>query len=243
MGERPQPALLARRGEVAHRLGVGAGRVVRHERLAGRSIGDQVERPEHAEAAHLADAGMVGLQLLQSGGDDVGAEHAGVLDDAFFLEDVDARHRRSARQRVTRIGQAAGEGPVAERVGDRLADDDAAERQVAGVDTLGEAHQIGLHAPLLEREPLAATPEAGHHLVADHHDAVPVAALADALQVAVGRHEDAVGADDGLDDDRRDGVAALDHQHVVEVGEGALALLGLAGRVERAAVRRTVPRT
>jgi hypothetical protein len=46
------------------------------------------------------------------------------------------------------------------------------------------------------REPLAGAAEAGHHLVADHQDAVLVAQRAHALQVAVGRHEDAVGAGD-----------------------------------------------
>ena len=129
-----------------------------------------------------------------------------------------------------------GIGPIAERVGDVLADHDAAERQVSGVDALGEADEVRLHAPLLEREPFAAATEAGHHLVADHHDAVAIASLADALEIAVGRHEDAVGADDRLDEDGCHRVAALDHQHVVEVVERPLALLGLTGRVERAAI-------
>ena len=56
VGERPQPALLARRGQLDHRLVVGAGGVVRHERLAGRPVADQLDGPEHAEPAHLADA-------------------------------------------------------------------------------------------------------------------------------------------------------------------------------------------
>ena len=56
VGERPQPALLAGGGELVHRRGVGAGGVERHERLAGLAVADQLERPEHAEPAHLADA-------------------------------------------------------------------------------------------------------------------------------------------------------------------------------------------
>ena len=74
-----------------------------------------------------------------------------------------------------------------------------------------------MHTPLLIREPLAAATEAGHHFVADHHDAVAIAAIANALQVAIRRHENAVGADDRFEDDRGDVVPTLDHQHVVEM--------------------------
>jgi hypothetical protein len=58
---------------------------------------------------------------------------------------------------------------------------------------------------------------------------------ADAREVAVGRDEDAVGADDRLEHDRRDGVRALDHEHVREVLERALAFLGgvVAWKAER----------
>ena len=144
---------------------------------------------------------------------------------------------------MARVGEAAGEGAIAERVGDLSADDHAAQRQVAGVDALGEAHEVGLHAPLLEGEPLAAATEPGHHLVADHHDAVAIAPLADALEVPVRRHQDAVGADDRLDDDGGDGVPALDHQHVVEVSEGPLALPRPRWWSGTRCGRRTAPRT
>jgi hypothetical protein len=47
---------------------------------------------------------------------------------------------------------------------------------------------------------------------------VPVAGLADRLQVAVGRDDDPVRADDGLEDDRGDGVGALVLEDLLEVG-------------------------
>jgi hypothetical protein len=62
---------------------------------------------------------------------------------------------------------------------------------------------------VVDGEPLAATTEAGHHLVADHHDPVLVADRPHAGEVAVGRDEDAVRADDRLEHDRCDPVAAL----------------------------------
>ena len=94
----------------------------------------------------------------------------------------------------------------------------------------------GVDAPAVDGEPLAATAEPGHHLVGDHHDAVVVAQLTDALEVAVGRHEDAVRADHGLQHDGGDVLAALDHDHVGQVGERPLALLGVVGGVEGRAV-------
>ena len=159
-----------------------------------------------------------------------------MLDDAVFFEDVDAGDGRRTRQRVARVGEPAGVGPVLEAVGHASAEHHATEGEVAGVDPFGEAHQVGFHIPLVEGEPLAAAAEARHHFVADHHDPVAVAEPADALEVPVGWHEDAVGAHDRLDDDRRHRVGPLDHEHFFEVLQGAVALLGLAGAVEGTAV-------
>ena len=54
--------------------------------------------------------------------------------------------------------------------------------------------QVGHDVPVVDREPPAGAAEAGHHLVGDQQDAVAVADLAHALEVAVGRDEDPVGA-------------------------------------------------
>ena len=102
--------------------------------------------------------------------------------DALLLEDGDRGDGRRAGQRVARVGEPAGVRPLLERVGDGPADDHATERDVARVDALGEADEVGRDVPVVDREPLAAAAEAGHHLVADHHDAVPVAQLPHALR-------------------------------------------------------------
>ena len=176
------------------------------------------------------------LELTQGGTDDVRAEHAGVLEDPFLLEDRDGGDGRRAGQRMPRIREPTGVGALLERVGDGLADDDAAQRHVARVDALGEADEVGGHVPVVDGEPFAAAPEAGHDLVADHHDAVLVAQVPHALEVAGRRHQDAVGADDGLEHDGGDGVRALDHDHIGEVLQGPRGLLGLVGGVEGRAV-------
>ena len=89
---------------------------------------------------------------------------------------------------------------------------------------------------VLDREPAAGAAEARHHLVGDEHDAVPVADLPDAGEVARRRHHDPGGAGDGLEHDRGDGRRPLEGDDLLEVLERALALLGLGGGVERAAV-------
>ena len=66
---------------------------------------------------------------------------------------------------------------------------------------------------------LPGPPEAGHDLVGDHEDAVAIADLADALEVTVRRDEDAVRADDRLEEDRGDGLRALVADDVLEALE------------------------
>jgi len=50
-------------------------------------------------------------------------------------------------------------------------DDHSAERDVAGVDALGERDEIRGDVPMVDGEPLTAATEAGHDLVGDHDDA------------------------------------------------------------------------
>ena len=72
---------------------------------------------------------------------------------------------------------------------------------------------------MIDGEPFAGAAEAGHDFVGDHQDAVLVAELAHALHVAVGRNEDAVGADDRLKDERGDGVRAFELDGLFDHGE------------------------
>ena len=70
---------------------------------------------------------------------------------------------------------------------------------------------------MLDREPLPGAAEPGHDLVGNHQDAVLVAERADALHVAVRRHQDAVGAGDALEDEAGDGVRPLEDDHFLQV--------------------------
>src|SRR6266511_2071408 len=89
-----------------------AGGVEGDERLARRAFLDQLEAPEAAEPAHLADRPMLVLQRAKLLRED--AAHLGrVLDDAFLLERLDRGDRRRAGQRMARVGEPAREVLVA----------------------------------------------------------------------------------------------------------------------------------
>ena len=105
-------------------------------------------------------------------------------------------------------------------------------------EALGQRHDVGRDAPVLAREHLAGTPDAGLHLVEDQQDAVPVAQRPQAGEEPVRRHEVAALALDRLDQDRGD--LARRHvageQHVLDVVEDGLALVG-AGEQRPVVVR------
>ena len=75
----------------------------------------------------------------------------------------------------------------------------------------------GHDVPVLAGEPPAGTTEARHDLVEDQEDPVPVADLADRLQVARRRRDDPVRAGHGLEDHRGDRVGALVLEDLLEV--------------------------
>ena len=113
------PRCLAGGGELDHRLAAGAGRVEGHERLAGLAVAHQLDRPEHAEPAHLADATDGVRRCRAAPGPMTSSPRcAGVLDDALVLEDVDAATADGTGERVARVGEAARVDAVVERVGD-----------------------------------------------------------------------------------------------------------------------------
>ena len=165
------------------------------------------------------------------------ADAGGVGHHALVLHRVDGRHRGRTGQRVTRVGEPAGIGAVGEGVVDGVVDGDATQWHVAGGDALGEGDQVGDDVEVLDREPLSGPAEAGHHLVGDHHDAVPVADLPHAGHVAGRRNHDSGGAGDRLQDDRGDRRRPLVGDQALEVIQGPLAFLLLVLGVERRAVQ------
>ena len=90
--------------------------------------------------------------------------------------------------------------------------------------------------PLVHGKPFAATAETGHHFIAHHDDAVLRAQVTYALQVTLGWNQNAVGANDGLETDHRNGMRTLDHEYVFEMLKGALTLFLFVRGVESGAI-------
>ncbi len=83
--------------------------------------------------------------------------------------------------------------------------------------------EVGDDFPVIDGEPLAgARRRAGHDFIGDHEDAVFVAEFAHALHIAIGRNEDAVGADHGFEDEGGEGVRAFELDGFFDHGEGSL---------------------
>src|SRR5699024_2970153 len=156
--------------------------------------------------------------------------------DLFLFEDVDRGDSGGAGHGVAGVGQPPGVGFVIKRLGDGTRNDDAAERDVAGVDAFGEADQIRGDAPVVDGEPFAAATETGHDFVDDEDDAVGVTNGAHAGEVAVRGHQNAIGADDGFQNDGGNGVRAFHHDRVAQMLQRAFAFFLFTGGVEGRAV-------
>ena len=216
MDEGVEPALEAGLGHARHRCRRLAACVEWHKRLARVAIAHELEAPEAALPAHIADRRVALGELRQLLAEHV-ARGSSLLDDPLVLERLDRCDSGGTRERVPRVREAAGEEPVLDRVVDVVAHGHRAERDVARVDALGGRDDVRDDVPVLAREPAAGPAPARHHLVEDEQDAVAVAHLPDRLEVAVRRDDDPVRADDRLEDDRGHRVRALVFEDLLEV--------------------------
>ena len=143
-------------------------------------------------------------------------------DQIVLFVHVERGEGRRAGEGVAVVGETAEEHALVEVVGNRPPHPDGAELHVRARQALRHRHDVGHDVPVVDGEPAAGAPEPRHHLVGDHDDAVLVAEIADAAQVAVGQHEDAVGAGHGLEDEAGDRVRALELDLLFEIGERGL---------------------
>ena len=102
-------------------------------------------------------------------------------------------------------------------VEDLVGDGDAAERDVAGGDALGEGGDVRLEAVRLHAEHLAGAAEAADDLVGDQQDVVLLEDRGDRGPVAVRRHDHSAGALDRLADHGGDGVGAFARDRLLEL--------------------------
>ena len=105
------------------------------------------------------------------------------------------------------VREDAGAGATASNTG--LRHQHGADRREAAAEALGDGHQVGRDALLLAGVQRAGAAHAAHHLVEDQQDAVTVADLAHALEIAGhGGGGAERRADDRLGDEGGDGAPA-----------------------------------
>src|SRR5205085_9113399 len=113
---------------------------------------------------------------------------------------------------------------------------DGTQRNIAAGEALGQRDQVGNDAPVVDCKPAARAAEAAHHFVADHLDPVAVTQLAHALEVAIGRDQDAVGAGYRLEEEAGDRLGPFQPDRLLELAQCRLRLVPAAldalGRVK-----------
>ena len=149
-------------------------------------------------------------------------ERGGAGQKTLVLIGVERAERGRAGDRVRRIGIAVEElddvlRPRHEDVVDLLLGEDGAHRDHARGDALGDGHHVRRHAEIVGPEIRAEPAEAGDDLVEDQEHAVFVADRPQALEVALGRDQDAGRAGYRLDDDGGDGRGIVEQDHPLEV--------------------------
>lgn len=155
------------------------------ERGLGVARRDQLEAAEEPPAADVADVGMVAEAVLEAPLETVAQlPHAG--QQVAGLDGTLNGQGRGAGGGVADVGMAVLEEARALGDGraDALADQGRADRLIAGAQPLGDGHQVRRHALLLGGEQAAGAAHAAHHLVEDQEDAVAIADLAHALEIA-----------------------------------------------------------
>ena len=135
-----------------------------------------------------------------------------------------ARFARPGRggRRMAAVGVAVAEHLVRalaeERLLDPVGDDDGAHRHVPRGQALGAGHDVRHDAEALAAEIGAEAAEAADDLVRDQQHVVLAAQLLHPRPEAVGRRDDAAGADHGLADEGRDVVGVILEQRLERVG-------------------------
>ena len=198
----------------------------------------ELDARDHAEVAHVRDVRQLAQRVHRVL--EVGRELARALEELLFLERVEARERRGARERMARVGVAVEEldrilrRGVHDRVVDALAHDDRAHRHRAVGEPFREAHHVRDDAEEARRERRAEPAEARDHFVEDEQDAVLVADRAQPLEIAFRRNQHAGRSRHRLDDDRGD------VRRVVQRDDARLELVGEMRAPRRLAARERV---
>ncbi len=205
-----RPAHRIHQQAARHRLGLDR-RVqfdLRRERRLRLAVPHEFQRQEQPAPADIAHVFVRAKRIAQHLPQQC-APALHLRQQVVTLDHLLHRQRRRCRHRVAdiRVPVLEHAAALAQRVDDRLVREHCADRLVAGAQALGHGHDVRRHALLPDRVHAAGAAHAAHDFIGDEQDAVPVADIAHALEVARrGRDRAAGGAHHRLGDESDDGV-------------------------------------
>ncbi len=100
-------------------------------------------------------------------------------------------------------------------LGNRVGDHGCTKWNIGRCQPLGHGQDIWLNSPMLNGKPFAGAHEATHHFIGDQQDAIFVTQCPNTLHVARTRDENAIGANNWFDNDCRNRLRSLIHQHIL----------------------------
>ena len=201
--------------------------LVEFQRIVAFAVRHAFDAGHQPHAAHFADQRQVlqrpELRL------EIGRDMPRVRQHLVF-ENVEVLQRHRAADRVAGVGQPVAEQGVrmvgaAQVLQQSLGNHDAAEREIAGGDALGEDDHVRVEVEQVAGgEDGPEPPEGGDHFVGNIEDLVLPADLADAPEITVRRHDDAARgldrfADESADLFRADPLDSLPEFLDQEIGE------------------------
>src|SRR5690625_3551194 len=192
--------------------------------VGGAVGGDELAGQHQAAAAHVADLGVDGTDLLQALAQPL-APRDDVGDQVLLLDHVEGGECSGASDRVAAVGAALRTGPGL--LHDRGRSGDRREGEPAG-QALGGDDDVGADPGVLVAPEGSGASEAGLDLVGDQEEPVLVGALAQPLHERVGHRHVTALTEYRLDEDRG-GVlgGGRGGELVIELPEGVLHGVGL----------------
>ena len=202
----------------------------RRESRLGVLVRHQLQAAEQPPAAAVSHQGVVRQkrQALLKGGAHLG----GMGEDVPLLHQFQVAQRHRRTDRMAGVGEAVPEEAFLgagfdERLVHEFGNQYRGDGLVGGTQRLGDAHGGGPDAHGFGAEGVAGAPEAADHLVVNEENAVPGQNLLHLFVVAGRRHDDSAGPQHGFGDEGGDGLRAFAQDQVLQVGDDAVAELGL----------------
>ncbi|MNH19040.1 hypothetical protein D3C79_787640 [compost metagenome] len=200
----------------------------------------KLQRRHQPGPLHLTDQWVVGKHFPQNALQVRPRVVLHLAHDTFVTQRLQVGDGHCRRHRVAGIGQAVGKYPAAlhQRLGNALAQHQAAHGHIAAGQALGNRQGVGLEAEVFMGEPFAGAAKATDHLIGAQQHVVLAADTLDFRPVAFRREDHAAGPLEGFGNEAgnvlgtqfEDLFLQLQGAAAAELGRGQFTALGVPVR-------------